>query len=121
MEKIKGRAFVVEDEALIFLNLKSTLGELGWEVASSATRIDSAQREAESGEFDIAILDLNLNGALTYPVADILKSRRIPFILTTGYSRTGIDGGYVDAPLLQKPFSKEDLDAAIRTALGQNA
>lgn len=114
----KGRAFVAEDEALIFLNLKSTLGELGWEIASSATRIDKAQHEAQSGEFDIAILDLNLNGTLTYPVAEILRSRQIPFIFTTGYSRTGIESAYADTPLLQKPFSKEELDAAIRQALG---
>jgi DNA-binding NtrC family response regulator len=109
----KLRFLLIEDEALILLNLKSALKELGWEVSGTAAKIDAAMKVARSGSFDAAIIDINLDGAMTYPVADILRERAIPFAFTTGYGRTAIDNAYSEVPILQKPFSHDQLKSVV--------
>jgi DNA-binding NtrC family response regulator len=113
----KLRFLLIEDEALILLNLKSALKELGWEVSGTAAKIDAAMKVARTGSFDAAIIDINLDGAMTYPVADILRERAIPFAFTTGYGRTAIDNAYSDVPVLQKPFSHDQLKAVVSRLL----
>jgi len=113
----KLRFLLIEDEALILLNLKSALKELGWEVSGTAAKIDAAMKVARTGSFDAAIIDINLDGSMTYPVADILRERAIPFAFTTGYGRTAIDNAYSDVPVLQKPFSHDQLKTVVSRLL----
>jgi CheY-like chemotaxis protein len=113
----KARFLLIEDEALILLNVKSMLAELGWEVAGTAAKIDAAMRLAETGSFEAAIIDINLDGAMTYPVADILRKREIPFAFTTGYGPNAIDDAYAQVPILHKPFSHDQLKAMVRKLL----
>ena len=75
------RFLLIEDEALILLNVKSMLNEMGVEVAGTAAQIDAAIGLAQTGSFDAAIVDINLDGSMTYPVADILKERSDTFRL----------------------------------------
>jgi DNA-binding response OmpR family regulator len=117
MKTKKLRFLLVEDEALILLNLKTTFKELGWEVAGTAAKIDAAMSMARTGSFDAAIIDVNLDGSMTYPVADILRERTIPFAFTTGYGRTAIDNTYSDVPILQKPFSRDQLESVVSRLL----
>jgi CheY-like chemotaxis protein len=112
-----GRLLLVEDETLILLNLKSTLHDLGWEVAHMAAKIGAALDIARTGSFDAAIIDINLDGSMTYPVADILKERSIPFAFTTGYGKNGIDNAYSKVPILPKPFSRDQLEMLLRGLL----
>jgi CheY-like chemotaxis protein len=111
------RFLLIEDEALILLNVKSMIAELGWEVAETAAKLDSALELAQSGSFDAAIVDINLEGAMTYPVADILRQRAIPFAFTTGYGRSAINHSYSEVPILQKPFSSDQLRAVVNRLL----
>jgi hypothetical protein len=69
----------------------------------------------------LAILDLNLGSALTYPVADMLQEKGVPFIFATGYGSSGLKEAYSDLPTLQKPFNQEALGLAIMGALGPRA
>jgi hypothetical protein len=63
---------------------------------------------AETEPFDFAVLDINLNGKMVYPLADDLLSRGIPFIFLSAYTSRDLPERFRDTPRLSKPF-----DAAI--------
>ena len=108
---------VVEDEALVAMLLEDMLADLGYQVGPMAGCLEEAMRLAESETFDVAILDVNLNGQVSYPIAEILTRRGIPFLFATGYGARGIDPAYADATVLQKPFAQSDLGRAMGRAL----
>ena len=107
------RVLVVEDEMLVAMNIEDMLLELGHEVAGLASRLEPALSLAREGSFDIAMLDVNLAGEQSFPVADILAARGIPFLFATGYGIKGIAEQYRDRPVLQKPFRSRDLGEAL--------
>lgn len=111
------RVLLVEDELLITLLLEDMLVSLEWEVSDTAANLDEALSAAKAGAFDLALVDLRLGGNLTYPVADILKARRIPFVFVTGYGSAGLEPAYAATPTLEKPFNREDLKAIITRVL----
>jgi CheY-like chemotaxis protein len=100
----KLRVLVVEDEGLVAMLIEDMLTDLGHEVAAVASRIQEALQIAQTGTFDLAIIDINLNGQPSYPIAEILRSRDIPFIFATGYGVQGVDIKFAKAPTLTKPF-----------------
>ena len=100
---------VVEDEIMIRLLLEDMLGELGYTIAAAVGRIDDAVKLAKTGEFDVAILDVNLNGQTVSPVAEILEARGLPFVFATGYGERGLPERFSNRPTLQKPFQQENL------------
>ena len=107
------RILVVEDEMLVAMNIEDMLLDLGHEVAGLASRLEPALSLAREGEFDLAMLDVNLAGQQSFPVADILVARGIPFLFATGYGTKGIAEPYRDRPVLQKPFRTRDLGEAL--------
>lgn len=112
-----GSVFLVEDEAMIRMMVADMLEELGYRVAAEAGELGEALKLAGSAEFDIAILDVNVNGKVISPVADLLKARNRPFIFATGYGSQGVPLDYRDRPALQKPFQIETLARLIETTL----
>ena len=111
------RVFVVEDEPMIGMLLEDMLDELGCTVAASAARLDEALTAARTGEFDVALLDVNLHdGENSYRAADVLTKRGIPFALMTAYDGSQL-ARYGDHPLLQKPFDRGELGACVRHLL----
>ncbi|ASQ12978.1 response regulator [Sinorhizobium meliloti] len=113
MTKRRLRILVVEDESMIAMLIEDSLSELGHEVAAIASRMEEALDMARKGQFDIAIIDVNLDGEPSYPVADILAERNVPFIFATGYDSKGLDARYSNIPLLTKPFLESDLEMAL--------
>jgi CheY-like chemotaxis protein len=111
------RVLLVEDESLIVMLFEDTLTEMGCEIAGVASRFDDAIRKASALNFDVAILDVNLNNLRTFPIAEIIKSRNIPFVFATGYGATSIPEGLSGVPVLQKPFTAPELERGLRTAL----
>jgi CheY-like chemotaxis protein len=107
------RILIVEDMGLIAVDLQSNLERSGCRIAGVAARLDEAMQLARTLELDGALLDLNLAGEPSYPVAAILRDRGIPFILTSGYDRSRLTEEYSTAPHLQKPFGREDLVAVM--------
>ncbi len=107
------RILIVEDEMLVAMNIEDMLLDLGHEVAGLAARLDAALALAREGAFDAAMLDVNLAGDRSFPVADLLTERGIPFLFATGYGLGGIDEKYHDRPVLQKPFRAADLAGAL--------
>jgi CheY-like chemotaxis protein len=112
-----GSVFLVEDEVMIRMMVADMLEELGYSVAAEAGEINEAIKLAQSAEFDIAILDVNVNGKVISPVAELIKARNRPFIFATGYGSSGLPEQYRDRPALQKPFQLETLARMIDAAL----
>ena len=71
----------------------------------------------QSTQFDIAILDVNVNGKVITPVAELITARNRPFIFATGYGSSGLPQEYRDRPALQKPFQLETLAQVIASTL----
>ncbi|HEY1940662.1 MAG TPA: response regulator [Roseiarcus sp.] len=106
----KLRILVVEDEGMIAMLIEDMLIQLGHEVVAVASNARQALEVARTASFDFALVDLNLDGQPSYPIADMLASRGAPFAFATGYGLQGVDRRYADVPRLTKPFLSSDLD-----------
>src|ERR1700752_254451 len=115
------RILVVEDEPMIRMLLEDMLGELGYTIAAEAARVEEALEATRTAEFDLAILDVNLNGQPISPVAYALVARGTPFVFATGYGERGLPEPYRDRPMLKKPFQIEGLKQMLETALENGA
>jgi CheY-like chemotaxis protein len=115
------RILVVEDELMIRMLLEDMLTELGYTITVAATRLDEALDAARNADFDIAILDVNINGEPISPVADALAARRMPFVFATGYGEQGLPDIYRDRPTLKKPFQLDSLKIVLRSALDKDS
>lgn len=78
------RVLIVEDEALILAMLETDRLEIGCEVVATPARSGDALEMARSVSMDVAVLDVNLSGKVSYPVADVLRRRNIPLPVATG-------------------------------------
>jgi CheY-like chemotaxis protein len=96
--------------------IEEMLNELGYEIAALSTHLDQAVALARTAAFDVALLDINLNGRQSFPVADAVRARGLPFLFATGYGSRIVPELYRDAPILQKPFSLEELKGALQRA-----
>ena len=113
------RVFVVEDEALVLINLEDILEQLGWNVAAQAMRLSEAEQLATSVEaIDVALLDVNLGGARVFPVAQILRERGVPILFATGYGRDGLPPEWDDHAVIVKPYSQTEVEQALGRLLG---
>lgn len=95
---------------LIGMLLEDMLQELGHVVVGVTPRVNEALEAVGRETFDVAILDVHLNGQSVFPVAEALSARGIPFVFATGYGERGLPEKYRDRPILQKPFAKDDLE-----------
>ena len=111
------RILIVEDEAIIAMMIEDFLVELGWVVVGPAARRAQALAMVRDADIDAALLDVNLNGGDSFPVADILSRRHIPFVFATGYGSAGIADRFQGVPTLTKPFERDKLDRALRQAM----
>ena len=115
--KAAKRVLLVEDELMIRMLLEDMLGELGYTVAAEAGRVEEALQAARTADFDLAILDVNLNGEPIAPVAEALAARGTPFVFATGYGERGLPEPYRDRPTLKKPFQIDSLKQTLQSAL----
>ena len=110
------RVLVVEDELMIRMLLQDMLDDLGHMLAGEAGQLDEALALAKQADFDIAILDVNLNGQPISPVVEVLVARGLPFVFATGYGQRGVPEQYRRIPTLQKPFQADALAVALAAA-----
>jgi two-component SAPR family response regulator len=111
------RVLVVEDEMMVSMLLEDMLSEIGCTPVGPATRIEQALTLVENAGFDIAILDVNLDGRESYPIAEALAARAIPFVFASGYKAGRLREEYRNIPSLQKPFQRSELQRTLTTAL----
>jgi len=109
----KPRVLIVEDEAVIAMALEMFLEELGAHVVAVAGNIQDALQKATSEDFDLAFLDVNLNGQKAHVLPGVLERRGKPFAFVTGYGEQGVLAAHADAPVVAKPFSRAALSVAL--------
>lgn len=100
------RVLVVEDEALIAMDIVATLTEAGCKVVGPAATVETAEKLIATEEIDAALLDANLDGRSVETIAVKLTRNRIPFAFLTGYEREALPEAFREAPLISKPFTR---------------
>jgi CheY-like chemotaxis protein len=105
------RVLIVEDEIIVALFLEDVLAEFGYDVAGVVSDLDAAM--ARPQDYDVAVLDVHLNGRPVFDFADMLAARGTPFVFATGYGERGIPERHRGRPVLQKPFQPADLQRVL--------
>ena len=113
------RVLVIEDELMIRMLLQDMLDDLGHTLAGEAGHIDEAMTLARQADFDIAILDVNLNGQPITPVVEALIERGLPFVFATGYGDDKITPEDYGAPVIRKPYDVTQVAAALAEVTGR--
>lgn len=111
------RVLLVDDESLVLMLVEDMLLELGASAVETAMSLEEATRVAETAEVDVAVLDINLSGQASYPVAELLWARRIPFLFATGYGSSAHARAWSGSVTVAKPFTTQDLAKALETVL----
>lgn len=107
------RVLLVEDEALIAMMAEDMLEGMGCGPVTIATTLADALAAVSSGTFDVAMLDVNLNGERSLAVADAARARGLPYLFTTGYGAEGLNDAHRGVPVLAKPYSLADLQRTV--------
>ena len=112
------RVFVVEDESLVLMNLESMLEDFGCTVVGHAMSAAQLAASITRGvDADLAVLDVNLGGILVFDHARGLVGSGMRIVFATGYGQGGIPAEWRDWPILQKPYTSEQLAGALAQAL----
>ena len=111
------RILVVEDEMIVVWTLEDMLTELGCVIVGPVSRVNRALTAMEVEAFDAALLDINLNGEKSYPIADVLVAKGTPFAFSSGYNQDTLPARYQAFPMLQKPFNLSSLSATLTELL----
>jgi CheY-like chemotaxis protein len=115
------RILVVEDEMLVLMNIELAISELGCSTIFGAATVSQALALLSQQDFNLAILDVNLDGEKSYPVADALSERGIPFAFSTGYSDHGDRTEFNSRPTLRKPYVRARLESVITQLLSDRS
>jgi len=107
------RVLVVEDEMAVAMLIEDMIAELAYEVAAIVPRLEDAMQYRDGDNFDLAILDVHLNGKTVFPFAAELEEREIPFLFVTAYGPRGVPEKFRHHQILQKPFGPVELRRAL--------
>ncbi len=113
LRMVAPRVLVVEDEMTVAMLIEDMVSELAYEVAGVVPRLEDAMRLLDSDSFDLAMLDVHLNGKTVFPFAQALEEREIPFLFATAYGPRGIPAEFQGHLVLQKPFGPVELRRAL--------
>jgi DNA-binding NtrC family response regulator len=111
------RVFLVEDEMFVAWLLEDMLADLGCAVVGPASSVNQALPMIDAEAIDAAVLDVNLNGQMSYPIADALAARGVPFVFSTGYDKDTLRDDYRTFPALQKPIQRSELSDTLAKLL----
>lgn len=101
------RVFVVEDSPVVAMATEDMLDEIGCITVGPAADMATALELAENGEFDAAIVDINIRGTKTFSLLKILDRRQIPYLISSGYADWTMPKEWTDRPRLPKPFGAD--------------
>ena len=101
---------------MVAMLMEDMLQELGHVPVGPAARLELATNEV----LDLAILDVNLGGTKSFPIANVLAARGVSVIFATGYGQNGLDDQFPDVPVIAKPFDVDKLQRVICKLKGYN-
>jgi light-regulated signal transduction histidine kinase (bacteriophytochrome) len=121
LQPLKGLALLlVEDQALIAMDMEETLRDLGAVEVTTCFGLDHALQTLRSTNPDAAVLDFNLGKETSEQIARELATRSIPFVFSTGYREgTGIPAEFAKVPVVRKPASMDALSKGLQAALAE--
>jgi two-component SAPR family response regulator len=99
---------------MIALQILGILNDLGCEVLGPVSRLDAALKLAQEESFDAAILDVTIRGGQIFPVAELLLTRGVPFVIASGYGEMALPEALRAQHRLRKPFTQSQLEDAVR-------
>lgn len=111
------KVFIVEDETMLAMLIELMLDDMGYATVFHASSLDDGIEYARAGDFDVAILDINIVGGNSFPIAAAIETRGIPFIFCSGYGRLGMPEPWTDHICVAKPFSSEQLEEVLGNLL----
>ncbi|KTB93263.1 chemotaxis protein CheY [Pseudomonas syringae ICMP 11293] len=111
------KVLLVEDKTMLAMLMEMMLDDLGFATAYHASTLNEGIEYARNGEYDLAILDINIIGGDSFPIAAAIADRGIPFMFCSGYGRLGIPDAWLDRRCVAKPFSAEQLSQALSELL----
>lgn len=106
---VRSTIMIVEDEWLIAMDIAEAVQDSGFKVAGPAHTVATALELLASTQVDGGLLDVNLRGETSYPVAEALAERRIPFAFLSGYASSQLRTCYQSHPILSKPVDQKTL------------
>jgi DNA-binding response OmpR family regulator len=110
---------IVEDEPLIAMMLEDFLDSLGHTVSATCDSVSEALNHADKGDFDLAILDVNLKGENVWPVASRLREKGIPFVIATGGHVDPPPPEFAAVPMIEKPYTVDRVTPALDAAMAR--
>jgi DNA-binding response OmpR family regulator len=113
------RVLIAEDEFLVGIQLEEELRAAGCAIVGPFSTLETATLAARRERFDLALLDINLNGIPVYPLADELHALGTPFIFVSGYLSAALPKRFRESPQIAKPHDPAALIRAIRAAVSQ--
>ena len=113
------RVLLIEDEPIVAVLAEDFLDAIGCVVAATVATVAEAHKAIAALNFDLAMVDINLDGEDGLQVADALCARKIPFLITTGYDARGVAPSHPDTIILSKPYALADLESAILRCTGR--
>lgn len=107
------RILIVEDSPVVGPFTVDLLAELGCEVVGPAPNMAAARELVEAASFDAALMDIHIRGERVFPLCEMLDSRGIPFVFTSGYADWQMPEKWEDRPRLHKPYTVEQVEEAL--------
>jgi CheY-like chemotaxis protein len=108
------RILVVEDSPVVGPFTVDLLADLGCKVVGPAPTMASGRELVGQGEFDAALMDVHIRGERVFPLCEMLRAKNIPFVFTSGYADWHMADKWEDRPRLQKPYTIDQIEAALR-------
>jgi len=115
------RILIVEDSPVVGPFTADLLEELGCIVVGPAPNMAAARQLIESEKIDAALMDVHIRGERVFPLCEALAAKGVPFVLTSGYADWNMAEKWQDRPRLQKPYTLDAVDEALKTLLGAPA
>lgn len=115
------RVLIVEDEAIIAMDLEMMLQDEGCDVVATVSSVNAALDKVARYELDAAFLDINLGHEQVFPVADELARKGVPFALLSGHTKAVLPPAHLNRPALPKPYLKKDVLKILQQLKGMKA
>jgi DNA-binding response OmpR family regulator len=115
------RVLLAEDETLVAILLEDDLRAAGYTIVGPFMTLAKAIQASRHEQFDLAVLDVNLNGEMIFPLAEELRARGIPFALLSGYGPTSLPEQFRTLPRISKPYDPDVLLREIQRIVPKNA